>query len=50
MAAIAAANGPFENAQITLDAPTYYHPGRSGVLRLGKECAGIFRRIASQCG
>ena len=31
LAAIAAANGPFENAQITLDAPKYYQQGRSGV-------------------
>ena len=43
LAAIAAANGPFENAQITLDAPAYYHPGRSGTLRLGKKRAGLFR-------
>ena len=48
LAAIAAANGPFENAQITLDAPAYYHPGRSGTLRLGKKRAGLFRRDTSR--
>ena len=45
LAAIAAANGPFENAQITLDAPTYYHPGRSGVLRLGKNVLAYFGEL-----
>ena len=45
LAAIAAANGPFENAQITLDAPDYYHPGRSGVLRLGKNVLAYFGEL-----
>lgn len=45
LAVIAAANGPFENAQITLDAPSYYHPGRSGVLRLGKTVLAYFGEI-----
>ena len=45
LAAIAAANGPFENAQITLDAPAYYHPGRSGTLRLGKNVLAYFGEI-----
>ncbi len=45
LAAIAAANGPFENAQITTDAPTYYHPGRSGVLRLGKNVLAYFGEL-----
>lgn len=45
LAAIAAANGPFENAQITLDAPKYYHPGRSGVLRLGKNVLAYFGEL-----
>ena len=45
LAAIAAANGPFENAQITLDAPSYYHPGRSGTLRLGKNVLAYFGEI-----
>lgn len=45
LAAIAAANGPFENAQITTDAPAYYHPGRSGVLRLGKNVLAYFGEL-----
>ena len=45
LAAIAAANGPFENAQITLDAPAYYHPGRSGTLRLGKNVLAYFGEL-----
>ena len=45
LAAIAAANGPWENAQITTDAPAYYHPGRSGVLRLGKNVLACFGEI-----
>ncbi len=45
MAAIAAANGPFENAQITMDAPAYYHPGRSGAMRLGKNVLAYFGEL-----
>ena len=45
LAAIAAANGPFENPQITRDAPTYYHPGRSGALRLGKNVLAYFGQL-----
>lgn len=45
LAAIAAANGPAENAQISLDAPTYYHPGRSGALRLGKNVIAYFGEL-----
>ncbi|MFV0626953.1 MAG: phenylalanine--tRNA ligase subunit beta [Alphaproteobacteria bacterium] len=45
IAVIAAANGPYDNAQITLDAPKYYHPGRSGVLRLGKNVLAYFGEI-----
>ncbi|MBP5215853.1 MAG: phenylalanine--tRNA ligase subunit beta [Alphaproteobacteria bacterium] len=45
LAVIAAANGPFENPQITADAPTYYHPGRSGTIRLGKNVLAYFGEI-----
>ena len=45
LAAIAAANGPWENAQITNDAPKYYHPGRSGTLRLGKNVLAYFGEL-----
>lgn len=45
IAAIAAAKGPFENPQITADAPSYYHPGRSGTIRLGKNVLAYFGEI-----
>ena len=45
LAAIAAANGPWENAQISFDAPSYYHPGRSGVLRLGRNAIAYFGEL-----
>ncbi|MBQ2811244.1 MAG: phenylalanine--tRNA ligase subunit beta [Alphaproteobacteria bacterium] len=44
-AVIAAAKGPFENAQICRDAPSYYHPGRSGSLRLGKNILAYFGEL-----
>lgn len=45
IAAIAAANGPWENAQANADAPSYYHPGRSGSLRLGKNVLAYFGEL-----
>lgn len=45
LATIAAANGPIENPQITTDAPSYYHPGRSGAIRLGKNVLAYFGEI-----
>lgn len=45
LAAIAAAKGPYENPQITTDAPSYYHPGRSGTIRLGKNVLAYFGEI-----
>ncbi|MBO6281450.1 MAG: phenylalanine--tRNA ligase subunit beta [Alphaproteobacteria bacterium] len=45
LAAIAAAKGPYENPQITTDAPAYYHPGRSGTIRLGKNVLAYFGEI-----
>lgn len=45
LAVIAAANGPYDNAQITLDTPKYYHPGRSGTLRLGKNVLAYFGEL-----
>jgi len=34
MAALAACGAPVERLQVTTDAPAWYHPGRSGALRL----------------
>ena len=42
---LAACGAPAENAQISRDAPDYYHPGRSGVLRLGKNIIAQFGEI-----
>lgn len=48
LAAIAAANGPFDSARITTDAPAYYHPGRSGALRLGNNVIAYFGELHPQ--
>ena len=45
LAAISAAKGPADNPQITLDAPSYYHPGRSGTIRLGKNVLAYFGEL-----
>jgi phenylalanyl-tRNA synthetase beta chain len=45
LAALEAAGAPVANLRITKDAPKWYHPGRSGVLRLGKDALGIFGEI-----
>ena len=45
LAVIAAAKGPFEAPQITTDAPSYYHPGRSGAIRLGKNVIAYFGEL-----
>ncbi len=45
LAVIAAANGPYQNPQITTDAPSYYHPGRSGTIRLGKNVLAYFGEL-----
>lgn len=43
--AISAADGPSGNLQVTRDAPSYYHPGRSGALRLGANVVAYFGEI-----
>lgn len=40
-----ALGAPAANAQITREAPAYYHPGRSGALRLGKAVLAYFGEI-----
>lgn len=45
LAALAAANAPAANAQVTRDAPDWYHPGRSACLRLGKNVLAQFGEI-----
>jgi phenylalanyl-tRNA synthetase beta chain len=45
LAALAAANAPVDNLQITRDAPGWYHPGRSGALRLGPNVLAHFGEV-----
>jgi phenylalanyl-tRNA synthetase beta chain len=45
LAALEAAKAPVGNLQATPDAPAYFHPGRSGVLRLGPTVLAHFGEI-----
>lgn len=45
LAALDAAGAPVGNAQVTTDAPGWYHPGKSGVLRLGPNVLAQFGEI-----
>ena len=45
MAALAAAGAPIGSLQITTDAPKWFHPGRSGTLRLGPNVLGHFGEL-----
>lgn len=45
LAALNAAGAPTANLQTTTDAPDWYHPGRSGVLRLGKNVLAVFGEV-----
>lgn len=45
LAAIAHAGGPADNLQVTADAPDWYHPGRSGALRLGGKVLAWFGEL-----
>lgn len=40
-----AAGAPVENLQVSTDAPGWYHPGRSGVLRLGPKVLARFGEL-----
>ncbi|MCG5235051.1 phenylalanine--tRNA ligase subunit beta [Xanthobacter oligotrophicus] len=44
-AALAACGAPVANLQVTTDAPGWYHPGRSGTLRLGSNATAHFGEI-----
>lgn len=43
--ALEAAGAPVDNLRITRDAPDWYHPGRSGVLRLGPNVLATFGEL-----
>jgi len=45
LAALEAAGAPAGNVQVSRDAPDWYHPGRSGALRLGKNVLVYFGEI-----
>ncbi len=45
LAVLEAAGAPAANLQVTTDAPGWYHPGRSGVLRLGPTVMARFGEI-----
>ncbi len=45
LAALAAAGAPAAKAQVTRDAPGWYHPGRSASLRLGKTVLAYFGEL-----
>jgi phenylalanyl-tRNA synthetase beta chain len=44
LAVLAAVGGP-ANAEVSRDAPAWYHPGRSGTLRLGPKVLGHFGEL-----
>lgn len=45
IAALAAIGAPVDNLQVSTDAPAWYHPGRSGCLRLGPNVLAAFGEI-----
>jgi phenylalanyl-tRNA synthetase beta chain len=45
LAALAAMGAPAENVQIAAEPPTWFHPGRGGVLRLGPTVLGMFGEL-----
>ncbi|MBJ3776130.1 phenylalanine--tRNA ligase subunit beta [Acuticoccus mangrovi] len=45
LAALAAIGGPADRVEVTRDAPSHYHPGRSGTLRLGPKVLGHFGEL-----
>ncbi|RMD65421.1 MAG: phenylalanine--tRNA ligase subunit beta, partial [Alphaproteobacteria bacterium] len=45
LAVLDACNAPGANLQVTTDAPAWYHPGRSGILRLGPNVLACFGEL-----
>jgi phenylalanyl-tRNA synthetase beta chain len=45
LAAIAAAGGPAEQATVTSETPDWYHPGRSGAIKLGNQTLAWFGEL-----
>jgi phenylalanyl-tRNA synthetase beta chain len=45
LSVLEAAGAPVENLQVSADAPAWYHPGRSGCLRLGPNVLAAFGEV-----
>jgi phenylalanyl-tRNA synthetase beta chain len=45
LATLAAMGAPAENIQITAEPPSWFHPGRAGMLRLGSTVLGAFGEL-----
>jgi phenylalanyl-tRNA synthetase beta chain len=45
LAALAAMGAPAENLRVSGDPPSWYHPGRAGILRLGPKVLGTFGEL-----
>jgi phenylalanyl-tRNA synthetase beta chain len=45
LAALAAMGAPAENVQIGAEPPAWFHPGRSGIFRLGPTVLGVFGEL-----
>lgn len=45
LALLSSLGAPVENLQVTTDAPSWYHPGQSGVLRLGPNVIAQFGTV-----
>jgi phenylalanyl-tRNA synthetase beta chain len=45
LAALAAMGAPADSVQVTAEAPSWYHPGRAGTLRLGPKVLGAFGEL-----
>ena len=45
LAVLLACDAPVDNLQVTTDAPPWYHPGRSGILRLGPNVLAAFGEL-----
>ncbi|WP_420548965.1 phenylalanine--tRNA ligase subunit beta [Curvivirga sp.] len=45
LAALEHCGAPVKSLQVTTDAPAWYHPGRSGALRMGKQALAYFGEI-----
>jgi phenylalanyl-tRNA synthetase beta chain len=46
LALLQSLGAPVENLQTTRDAPSWYHPGRSGCLRLGAKIVAVFGELS----